>query len=86
MATPPNAVKTSKSKALPILLAVVCGIVLAVGSCFGFLGTLRFNGGSNPWNAAFALGFVIGVAAFLFGCLWAFICFLRLIWRNKERS
>lgn len=86
MATPPSAVKTSKSKVLPILLTVVCGIALAAGSCFGFLGTMNFNGGSNPWNAAFAIGFVIGVVAFLFGCLWALISFLRFMWKSKERS
>lgn len=45
-----------------ILITLVCGVLLAGGSCFGFLNTMNFNGPSKTGNALFAIGFVVGVA------------------------
>ena len=52
---------------MPILLTIVCGIVLAASSCFGFLSTLNGNGPHNWMPVVFFFGFVIGVGAVAVG-------------------
>ena len=46
---------------LQAVLTLVGGIVLAAGSCAGFLATLNFNRDSGI-NIAFAIGFVLSLA------------------------
>jgi hypothetical protein len=66
-----------RSKVLPIVITLVSGVLLAGGSCFGFLSTLRFNGGgSSVWPTIFACGFIGGVAAAIVALIWGFVVFL----------
>ncbi len=82
-----NPSKPGKSKVVPILLTVVCGLLLAGGSCFGFINTLNFNGHSKPMNTVYAVGLAAGVVAVLAGCIWAIVAFVRFLLRqNKEPS
>ena len=58
----------------PILITLVGGILLAFGSCVGFVGTLSSSGGSKQstmLNALFAIGFFVGVLAAIAGAIWA---------------
>jgi hypothetical protein len=66
----------------PVVTTIVCALVLGLGSCFGFLSTLNFNGGSSPLNTAFMLLFLLCAAAFLGGVVWAFI---RLLNNSSRR-
>ncbi len=57
-----------------MLITLVGGILLAAGSCVGFLGTLKINGEGESWpilNPLFAIGFFVGVLAELAGGIWA---------------
>lgn len=66
----------------PIIVTIVCAVALGIGSCFGFLTTLRFNGGTSPLNTAYMILFLICAIAFLGGVVWAFI---RLINNSRRR-
>ena len=64
--------KSSRVKA--IVITLVASVLLAGGSCFGFLNTMNFNR-STPINAVFAIAFGLGVLAFLGACIWAAVAF-----------
>jgi len=57
-----------------MVITLVASVLLAGGSCFGFLSTVNFNR-STPISAVFAVGFVLGALAFFGACVWAAIAF-----------
>jgi hypothetical protein len=61
-----------------VLLTFFGGLVLAGGSCAGFLGTLNLNRGDDPVNIAFAIGFVLSLLLAGIGVLLAIIRVIRL--------
>lgn len=67
---PPSA---SRYRFVPILLTIVCGVVLAASSCFGFLSTLNGNRPHNWMAVVFFFGFVIGVGVVAVGAVSAVI-------------
>jgi hypothetical protein len=71
----PDGPRHRKSNWKQILITLVCGILLGLGSCFGFLSTLNINGpaGSEKTSLVFAIGFVVGVALVVSACMWALI-------------
>ena len=86
MLPPPDLREPRKSRVLSIVLTAVYGVLLAGGSCFGFLGWLNINCRGKPINAACAVGFVIGVAASLASIVWAIAAFVRYLRQtNKEQ-
>jgi hypothetical protein len=65
-----------------ILITLAGGILLAAGSCFGFLGTLNMNGvgESRPLlNPAFAIGFFVGVLGAIAGGIWALAAIITFL-------
>jgi hypothetical protein len=60
----PDVPRPRRSTWKQILITLVCGVVLGLGSCFGFLSTMSFNE-NKPSSVAFAIGFVVGVALVL---------------------
>ena len=54
---PPPPIRPTVAQALVTLFG---GLLLAAGSCAGFLTTLNLNGGSDSVNNAFAIAFAIG--------------------------
>ena len=62
--TAPDVRRPRRSTWKQILITMVCGVVLGLGSCFGFLGTMSVNE-NNPFSAVLAIGFVVGVALVL---------------------
>ncbi len=62
--------KNSSQK--PILITVVCGLLLAVGSCYGFLNTAG-DSSMDPVTGTFSVLFVLGVVCFLGGLLYLFL-------------
>jgi hypothetical protein len=55
----------------PILLTLFGGILLAFGSCTGFLSTLNHSGTGKVVSNLFAVGFFAGVLTVLAGGVWA---------------
>jgi hypothetical protein len=53
----------------PILITLVGGILLAFGSCVGFVSTLTSNSSSK--STLFLIGFSVGVLAVIAGGIWA---------------
>lgn len=87
MIAPPDSPQPKKSVVFPIILTILLGVLLAVGSCFGFIGTLNFSGPTKPINIVFGIGFAAGLAAVLTGCIWAIVAFVRfLLKKSKEPS
>jgi hypothetical protein len=65
------------------LITLLCSFLLGAGSCFGFLTTLNFQGGS-PRNTAFAVGFGLCVLVFLGSVVWMVVKAVR--GRHGERG
>lgn len=79
--TPPQ----RRSKALPIAITLACGILLAAGSCFGFLSTANFGGGrSSAWSWVFFAGFWAGLVAVLVSVIWGIVAIIRYAMRGPE--
>lgn len=64
-----------------ILITLVCGVLLAVGSCFGFVNTLNFNGPAKPGNTLFGIGFFVGAALVVSAGIWALLAILMFFIR-----
>ena len=64
------------------------GVVLSLGSCFGLLFTLDFNGGGSSWGQGFSLlvGIVLGlsVLAVPVGVIWFIIGLVKNA--SKDRT
>ena len=87
MIPPASPTKFKKSKLPPIFLTIVSGLLLAGGSCFGFLNTFNYKHDSSPISTIFAFGFAAGVLAVLTGIVWAIVAVvLSLLRAKKEQS
>jgi hypothetical protein len=65
-----------------ILITLVCGVVLALGSCFGFLDTLDFGGGrSKSGGTVYLVGFGIGLLLVGSSILGAFVAVIIALFR-----
>jgi hypothetical protein len=65
----PEAPRPRASHLKPILLTLLGGILLAAGSCFGFVSTLTSNSSSK--STLFAIGFFVGVLGVIAAGIWA---------------
>ena len=82
----PSPPPPAKSNYKPILLTLLISVLLAGGSCFGFLGTFNINR-STPLSMVCAAGFVICVLTFLGSLLWLVIKVLSdMIRRSRETN
>ena len=52
-----------------MVITLFCGILLAGGSCVGFVSTLTSNSSSK--STLFLIGFSVGVLAVIAGGIWA---------------
>ncbi len=71
---PPPAPEAPRPRAYhvkPILLTLLGGILLAAGSCFGFVSTLTSNSSSK--STLFAIGFFVGVLGVIAAGIWALV-------------
>lgn len=72
-----------KTNFRPILITLLCTLLLAAGSCFGFMSTVRIGGSGNSGSPlvaeVFAVGFVIGALAFLVAFLVLLVVFIRSV-------
>ena len=75
--------KSSKVKA--IVITLVASVLLAGGSCFGFLNTMNFNR-STPISAVFAIGFCLGALVFFGACLWAAVAFFVYFFSSDSKG
>jgi hypothetical protein len=75
--------KTSKVKA--IVVTLVASVLLAGGSCFGFVNTINFNRNA-PISMVFAIGFGLGVLAFSGACVWAAVAFFVYFFGSDKRK
>jgi ABC-type antimicrobial peptide transport system permease subunit len=79
----PDAPRPRVSHVKQILITLVCGVLLGLGSCFGFLNTINFNGPAKTGNTLYVIGFVVGVALVVYAGVWALvaiiIAFLRAV-------
>jgi hypothetical protein len=80
----PESPRPRRSTGKQILITLVCGILLGLGSCFGFLNTLNFGGGpTKSGGTLYAIGFVVGLALVVSAILWAvvviIIAFVRAV-------
>jgi hypothetical protein len=66
---PPNAPRPRASHLKPILITLLCGVLLAAGSCFGFVSTLTSN--SSNKQTLFVIGFFAGVLGVISAGVWA---------------
>lgn len=90
MSTPanwqPSSPPPKRSKVKPIAITILCGFLLGLGSCFGFLSTFRMSGPSNSVNTLCAIGFGLGLMLFLGGSIWALVALLvHLFSEPKEK-
>jgi hypothetical protein len=89
MTTPPitPAVQPGKknSKVKAIAITLVASVLLAGGSCFGFLSTMNFNR-STPISLVFAIGFGLGVLAFSGACIWAAVAFFIYFFSSDSKG
>jgi hypothetical protein len=75
---PPQEAPRKASRARIITMMILGGIVLAVGGCALFLGTMNFNSGSvGALGTLGAIGFIGGVLSFIGGIIWALIRFVN---------
>ena len=84
--TPPPLLPDEQTKKFtfrPILITLLCSILLAGGSCFGFLQTSKVNQNA-PVSNVFAVGFVAGVLLFLSGCVWAAVALFLHFFRTQK--
>jgi hypothetical protein len=82
----PAPLPPKRSAVKPIAITLVCGFLLALGSCFGFLNTLNFNGPSNSVSTLFMIGFAAGLVLFLSACVRAVVAmFMYLFKAIKEK-
>ena len=65
---------------VPIIATILCAIALGIGSCFGFVITLQPQ--NRAFNSGFSTLFLLCIAAFFGGVIWAFV---RLI-KNSRRG
>lgn len=73
---PPQEAPRKASRARILLMLTLGGPVLAAGGCALFLANLQLEGNqgtSQTLSAVGALGFVVGVVAFVVGCIWALV-------------
>jgi hypothetical protein len=75
--------KSSKVKA--IVVTLVASVLLAGGSCFGFVNTINFNRNA-PISMVFAIGFGLGVLAFCGACVWATVAFFVYFFGSDKRK
>lgn len=80
----PSAPPARKSRLIAMALTIFCGALLAVTSCFGFIGTLNNNGSNKPLNTMFSWGIVAGIVAFLAGVIWAIVAFVLHVIRHRS--
>jgi len=70
----------------PMAMTLVSSFLLGLGSCFGFLSTLNFNGPSKPVNTLFMIGFGVELVVFLGACVWAVVAmFAYMFSGHKEK-
>lgn len=82
--TPPS--KPRKSRVIQILLTIACGVVLAIGSCFGFIATLNINGPDKPLNAAFVIGMAGGAVLFVGGVIWGVVAIIVHLFSHRQEG
>jgi len=81
---PPPARK--RSRVLPILITIACGLVLAVGSCFGGFAAEKVGGLSSRRFTVLVWGFVTGALVFVSGIIWGLVAFAVHIFRSKKEQ
>ena len=65
------------SRVVPIAMTIGCGVLLALGSCFGFVATLQVNEGHNKLlNTLSGWGMLVGVVLFVGGSIWAILAII----------
>ena len=83
---PVNPRKRSNVRA--ILITLACGVVLAIGSCFGAVYSLSMNR-QTLINKLFMFGLIAGVALFAFGIVWGIMALIISVFYrmrgNKEQ-
>ncbi len=65
------------------LVTLFGGLLLAGGSCAGFLTTLNLNGGSDSVNNAFAIGFILSLVVTGVGVVLVIVRVVRLAVRRR---
>jgi hypothetical protein len=73
-----------KSPIKPIIITIVSGVLLAAGSCMGFLSTFNVSR-TNQISVVMAIGFLVGVAAVLCGAMWALVALIRFLFAGPEQ-
>ena len=81
MISPQTPPQPNKSRYRPIGLTLVAGVLLAWGSCCGFLQTMTYN---SPFPLLTALGFFLGVVLFLTGFIGTIIWAIKRIARGAQ--
>jgi hypothetical protein len=77
---PPPPIRPTAAQALVTLFG---GLLLAGGSCAGFLTTLNFNGGSDSVNTVFAIGFILSLVVAVVGVVLVIVRVVRLLVRRR---
>jgi len=72
-----------KSRLIAIGLTVVCGALLALGSCFGLL--VGMNSPKKPINTLFTWGMIAGAVAFLAGIVWGIVALVLHLLRSRSQ-
>jgi hypothetical protein len=62
-----------------MFITLCCGILLAGGSCVGFVSTLTSNSSSK--STLFAIGFFVGVLAIIAFHIWALVAIVTFFIR-----
>ena len=60
------------------------GLVLAAGSCAGFLATLNINRGDDPVSIAFGVGFVVSLLVAGVGVVLVIVRLVRLARQRRS--
>ena len=68
------------------LVTLFGGLLLAGGSCAGFLTTLNLNGGTDAVNTAFAIGFILSLVAAAVGGVLVIVRVVRLSVRRRAEQ
>ena len=68
------------------LITLFGGLLLAGGSCAGFLTTLNLNGGSDSVNTAFAIGFILSLVVAGVGVVLVIVRVVKLAVRRRREQ
>jgi hypothetical protein len=82
-APPPPPIRPTVAQALVTLFG---GLLLAGGSCAGFLTTLNLNGGSDSVNNAFAIGFILSLGVVVVGVVLVVRVIRLSVRRRREQQ